>query len=143
MTEELFLDTTYVMPFLYLDIDVDGYSRDKYREIIGSIDKVHISIVSIIEAKACSLRIEKRQCNEKFNVGLAILSSDEKVEIHGYTPETDKRFNEIVSLGLGFFDSIILAQSYQVGRLLTEDSRLLQLSNDIEILNWKMLLDEF
>jgi hypothetical protein len=31
---ELYLDTTYIMPFFYLDIDVKGFSRTVYKEVI-------------------------------------------------------------------------------------------------------------
>jgi len=57
MISEVHLDTTYVMPFFYLDIDVEGFSRELYREIIMSLQRIHISEISIIEAKAKSLKI--------------------------------------------------------------------------------------
>jgi hypothetical protein len=39
---ELYLDTTYIMPFFYLDIDVKGFSRRVYKEIIKSLERIHI-----------------------------------------------------------------------------------------------------
>lgn len=146
--KELFLDTTYVMPFFYLDIDVKGFSREAYRDFIASIESIHISEISIIEAKAKSLKIGRKQgniieINNKFNEGLNVLIEDEKVEIHQYMPADDHKFNDNLVLGLGFFDSIILAQSYQVGCLLTEDLKLLKLSKDaigdLNIINWKFI----
>lgn len=142
---ELYLDTTYVMPFLYLDIDVKGFSRTMYKEVIKSVEKVHISEISIIEAKAKSLKISENlpKVNEKFNEGLSVLSTDEKVIIHGYRPTDDKKFNEFMPLGLGFFDRVILAQSLAVGNLLTEDSKLLNLKNiGIKTMNWNNLIRE-
>lgn len=53
---ELFLDTTYIMPFFYLNIDVKGFSRGAYKAVIQSLRTIHISEVSIIEANAKSLR---------------------------------------------------------------------------------------
>lgn len=139
---ELYLDTTYVMPFFYLDIDVKGFSRVDYKEVIRSFDKIHFSEVSIIEAKAkCQKMGEK--VNEKFNEGLSVLSADENVMIHGYRPVDDRKFNELLPYGLDFFDRIILAQAYSVGALLTEDSKLLKLKNpDMKILNWDALIRE-
>lgn len=142
---DLYLDTTYVMPFLYLDIDVKGFSRTLYKGVIKSVDNVHISEISIIEAKAKSLKISENlpKVNEKFNEGLSVLSTDEKVIIHGYRPSDDKKFNEFTSLGLGFFDRVILAQSFTAGNLLTEDSKLLNLENiGIKIMNWSNLIKE-
>jgi len=142
---DLYLDTTYIMPFLYLDIDVKGFSRTLYKEVIKSVDNVHVSEISIIEAKAKSLKISENlpKVNEKFNEGLSVLSMDEKVIMHGYRLTDDKKFNEFRSLGLGFFDRVILAQSFAAGNLLTEDSRLLKLENiGIKIMNWSSLIKE-
>ena len=36
---EIFLDTTYVMPFLYMDIDVEGFSRRKFAEILRNHER--------------------------------------------------------------------------------------------------------
>lgn len=145
MIREIHLDTTYIMPFFHLDIDVEGFSRELYKGIIISIQKIHISEISIIEAKAKSLKIGSGEklssvINERFNDGLAVLKSDSRVKIHSYTPEDDRKFNEILPLGLDFFDSIILAQSYKAGSLLTENMKLLRSDVGIEIINWKKLV---
>ncbi len=143
--KELFLDTTYVMPFLFLDIDVKGFSRETYKEIIKSIDRIHISDASLIEAKAKSLKLNlpQKKVNEKFNEGLSVLSSDDKVIIHRYNALADMKFNEFDTLQLDFFDRIILAQSASVGHLITEDGKLLNLKNiGIKIINWKGLIKE-
>ncbi|MCD6207324.1 MAG: hypothetical protein J7J06_04940 [Methanosarcinales archaeon] len=142
---ELYLDTTYVMPFFYLDIDVKGFSRTGYKEIIKSLDKIHLSEISIIETKAKSLKIgEKRSdVNKRFNEGLSVLSADEKVVIHGYRSMDDEMFNQVYALGLDFFDAVIMAQSYTVGNLLTEDLKLLHLKDvGVEIINWAALQSE-
>ena len=139
---ELYLDTTYVMPFFHLDMDVKGFSRAGYKEIIKSLDKIHLSEISLIEAKAKSLKIREKQSdvNKKFNEGLSVLSDDEKVVIHGYGSIDDAIFNEFILLGLDFFDAVILAQSCAVGNLLTEDLKLLQLKDTgVNIINWAAL----
>jgi len=142
---ELYLDTTYVMPFFFLDIDVRGFSRAKYKEVIQSLERIHVSEISIIEAKAKSLRTRgnRREMTEKFNEGLSVLAGDEKVVIHSYRAVDDKKFNEFLTLGLGFLDTVILTQSYTVGVLLTEDSRILQLKDiGVKMINWDALLRE-
>ena len=133
------------MPFFYLDIDVKGFSRSVYKEVIKSLERIHFSEISIIEAKAKSLKIDRKRsgANEKFNEGLSVISTDEKVVIHGYRAMDDRKFNEFLPLGLGFFDAVILAQSCTVGNLLTEDSRLLHLKDiGVKIINWGALLRE-
>lgn len=143
--KELYLDTTYVMPFLFLDIDVKEFSRNIYKEILESLERIHISEVSLIEAKAKSLKlgIPINKVNEKFNEGLSVLSSDEKVVIHRYSAMDDLKFNEFDNLQLDFFDRIILAQSATIGLFLTEDRKLLNIKNSgIKIINWNMLVKE-
>ncbi|GEM_PF-2875607 len=133
------------MPFFYLDREVRGFSRARYKEVIKSLDRIHVSEISIIEAKAKSLKIggDRSELNEKFNEGLTVLAADEKVVIQGYRAVDDKRFNEFLTLGLGFFDTVILAHSCTVGVLLTEDSRILQLKDiGVKTLNWDALLRE-
>jgi hypothetical protein len=142
---ELYLDTTYVMPFFFLDVDVRGFSRTRYKEVIQSLERIHVSEISIIEAKAKSLRMRgnRREMTEKFSEGLSVLAGDEKVVIQGYRAVDDKKFNEFFTLGLGFLDTVILAQSYTVGVLLTEDSRILQLKDiGMKTLNWAAILRE-
>ena len=137
---DLYLDTTYVMPFLYLDIDVKGFSRPVYKKVIRSFERIHLSEISIIEAKVKSLKLGEK-VNEKFNEGLSVLSIDEKVVIHGYRAEDDKKFNELH--GLDFFDRVILAQSAAVGNLLTEDAKLLNIKNaGIKTMDWNTLIRE-
>lgn len=142
---ELYLDTTYVMPFLFLDIDVKGFSRNVYKEILKSLDKIHISEISLIEAKAKSLKLNlsRNKINEKFNEGLSVLTSDDKVVIHRYNAIDDLKFNEFDKLQLDFFDRIILAQSCAIGWFLTEDGKLLNIKNiGVKIINWNDLIKE-
>lgn len=142
---ELFLDTTYLMPFFYRDIAVKGFSRARYKEVIKSLDRIHVSELSIIEAKAKSLKLggDLAEITDKFNEGLTVLAADDRVVIHGYRAEDDKKFSEFLTFGLGFFNTVILAQSCAVGVLLTEDARLLQLKDSgVTTLNWVALLRE-
>ena len=138
--KEIFLDTTYVMPFFYMDIDVKGFSRRKYAELIQKLERVHVSEISIFEAKAKSLH-EKEEILEKFNKGLSILRSDEKVVIHGYTAEHDRILNEMRELlnDLNVIDLIIVSQAKEIGILLTEDRVIHKHKDEIglEVLNWK------
>jgi len=133
------------MPFFHLDIDVKGFSRTGYKEVIESMEKIHLSEISLIEAKAKSLKIceNRSDVNTRFNEGLSVLSADEKVIIHGYGSMDDKRFNEFLPLGLDFFDAVILAQACTVGNLLTEDLKLLHLNNiGVETINWASIQTE-
>ena len=142
---ELFLDTTYILPFFYININVKGFSRNVYKSVIQSLQTIHISDVSIIEAKAKSLRLRGNRSGiaEKFNIGLSVLSCDEKVVIHGYSAIDDKNFNKLQPFGLDFFDRMILAQSCTVGTLLTEDSKLMHLSDtSVTIINWENLISD-
>ncbi len=121
---EIFLDTTYVMPFFYMDIDVKGFSRKKYAELIRKFDKIHLSEISIFEAKVKSLQIRSKEALEKFNKGLSILRSDKRVKIHGFNERHDRALNSMLNLldDLNIIDLIIVSQAKDVGILLTEDN---------------------
>jgi len=138
---EIFLDTTYVMPFFYMDIDVKGFSRKKYAELIQKLEKIHLSEISIFEAKVKSLKTRSTEVLEKFNRGLSILRSDRRVEIHGYTAEHDRALNDMLELlrDVNIIDLIIISQAREVGVLLTEDRVIHEHRDEIgvDILDWK------
>ncbi|WP_456328335.1 PIN domain-containing protein [Archaeoglobus sp.] len=144
---EIFLDTTFVMPFFYMDIDVKGFSRKKFAELIRKLDKIHISEISIFEAKAKVLQNRSEKVLKKFNEGLSILRSDRRVVIHGYTAKHDQNFNDMLNIlnDVNVIDLIIIAQAKEVGTLLTED-RIIHKHKDeieIEVLNWKSFVRRF
>lgn len=145
--KEIFLDTTYVMPFFYMDIDVKGYSREEYAEIIRKFDRVHLSEISIFEAKIKSLQLKNPDILEKFNKGLSILRSDRRVRIHGFTEKHDLTLNSLLGLvdEMNIIDLIIVSQAKGVGILLTED-RIIHRHRDevgMKILNWKSFVELF
>jgi len=139
--KEIFLDTTYVMPFFYMDIDVKGFSRKKYAELVQKLERIHLSEVSIFEAKVKSLKTRSVEVLEKFNKGLSILRSDRRIEIHGYTAEHDRALNDMLELlkDVNIIDLIIISQARGVGALLTEDRVIHEHSDEIgiDILDWK------
>ncbi len=93
-----------------------GFSRADYKEVIRSFDRIHFSEISIIEAKA--------KCQKMGEM-------------------VNEKFNELLPYGLDFFDRIILAQAFNVGNLLTEDSKLLKVKNPgMKILNWDAMVRE-
>jgi len=145
--KEIFLDTTFVMPFFYMDIDIKGFSRKKFAEIIRKLEKIHISEISIFEAKAKVLQNRNEVVLKKFNEGLSILRSDRRVIIHGYTAEHDRNFNSMLDIlsDVNIIDLIIISQAKDVGMLLTED-RVIHKHRDeigIDVLNWKSFVKRF
>ncbi len=144
---EIFLDTTFVMPFFYIDIDVKGFSRKKFAELIRKIDKIHISEISIFEAKVKILQNRNEKVLKKFNEGLSILRSNRKVVIHGYTAKHDQSLNDMLDIlnDINIIDLIIIAQAKEVGTLLTEDRIIHKHRNEIGIdtLNWRSFVKRF
>ena len=122
---DIFLDTTYLMPFFNIDIDVDGFSRELFRKKLSNFNSVHISELSVIEAKAKILKIKDRKINEIFRRSIRILRSDERFIFHGYTSEDDENFEKL-NVDLNFIGKIIVAQAFSVGLLLTEDKQILK-----------------
>ena len=103
-------------------------------EVLTPIDEIHLSEVSIIEAKAKIHRLNQsnptyQAPHEEFDTNLRILREDHKIHFHRYQPEDDNRFNFLAESGtqLNAFDTVIVAQSARVGRLLTEDREILSI----------------
>lgn len=157
---ELFVDTTYVLPFFQVPITVEGFELSDFRTLIANLSKVHVAELSIYEAKAKLLRLSKvrqgyKQALRAFGQNLNVLRLDEKFMFHGYTSEADERFNQLLPSAkrLDAFDLIILSEAFTVGELLTEDEDLLTfrdsdqfaespLSKSIRIKCWKEISKE-
>jgi hypothetical protein len=131
----IFLDTTYILPFFSVDLDIPGI--EELGKTLIEYDEVHFSEVSVLEAKAKLLRLAIKEPRieaalQSFGENLEVLRGDEKVIFHEYRGSDDRFFNIIGSLGvkLNFFDRVILAQAVTVGRLLTEDGMIHTLKED-------------
>ena len=131
-----FLDTTFLLPFFQIDINVEAFNLDSYKEFLTKLSEVHLSELSIFEAKAKLFRLSRKdttykQALEIFGNNLAILREDEKFIFHQYTKHDDTHFNLISAknLGLDSFDIIIVAQALDVGILITEDREILNIRN--------------
>ena len=129
---ELFVDTTYVLPFFQVPIAVQGFELSNFQMLITNLSRVHVAELSIYEAKAKLLRLSKvrRRYEEAlrlFGQNLNVLRSDEKFVFHNYTSEADECFNQLLHFAkrLDTFDLIILSEAFTVGELLTEDEDLL------------------
>ena len=143
---DVFVDTTYLMPFFYLDIDVDGFSREKFRENLSGFRRIHVSEISIVEVKAKIIRMKDRKINEVFRESLSVLRGDEHFVFHGYTADDDARFEEIEEMNLNFIDRIIVSQAFSVGFLLTEDSQILKNKSSLkklglDVVSWKEFVE--
>jgi len=128
------LDTTYLLPYLGLDLTVEDFTPARLMEYLTPIDEIHISEISIIEAKAKIHRLNQRNpayraSHEEFGANLRILREDDKVHFHRYETEDDTRFNFLAEAGtqLDAFDTVIVAQAPKAGRLLTEDREILSI----------------
>jgi len=123
-------------------------------EYLTPINEIHLSEISIIEAKAKIHRLNQRNPayqapHEEFGANLRILREDDKVHFHRYETEDDTRFNFLSETGtqLDAFDTVIVTQASRAGHLLTEDREILSirktgiLKNPImqglRIENWK------
>lgn len=152
---ELFLDTTYVLPFFQVPIAVKGFELSDFKVLIATLSKVHVAELSIYEAKAKLMRLSKarsgyEQALRSFGRNLNVLRWDEKFVFHNYTEKADEYFNQLLvsTERLDAFDLLVLSQAFDVGELLTEDGEILSfrdsdrfakspLSKSIKIMCWK------
>jgi len=137
---EVFLDTTFLLPFFQVNIAIEGFTLKKFKKFLMQLSKVHFSELSIYEAKAKIYRLSRKDSTymkalENFGTNLSILRADEKIIFHPYTERDDEYFNIISSknLKLNSFDMIILAQALNGDILLTEDKEILKIRRQKEI----------
>jgi hypothetical protein len=130
----VFLDTTFLLPFFQLDIAVEAFTLNKFKTFLARLSEIHVSELSIFEAKAKIFRLSKKdhaymQALENFGKNLSLLREDEKLVFHKYTEADDAYFNLISSINqsLDSFDIIMVAQALNVGVLLTEDKEIISL----------------
>jgi len=114
------------MPFFHLDVDVDGFSREIFREKLSHFKLIHASEISIIEIKAKIVRMKSTRIKKIFRENLSILRDDDRFVFHGYTADDDVRFEEIEQLDLNYIVGLIVSQAFNVGLLLTEDGKILK-----------------
>jgi hypothetical protein len=128
-----FLDTTFLLPFFQLDIAIEAFTLEKFRNFLERLSEVHVSELSIFEAKAKIFRLSGKDSAytpalKNFGRNLALLREDEKFFFHPYMEADDTHFNLISSIkSLDSFDIIILAQASNIGLLITEDKEILGL----------------
>lgn len=136
---------------------IEGFTPKRFKTFLAGLSEIHVSELSIYEAKAKIFRLSRRdtafgKALEAFGANLATLRTDERMIFHPYTGKDDEYFNIIMSMNLGLdsFDAIILAQAMSVGMLITEDREILnvrreetfrnnQVLGEIEIRRWKEL----
>lgn len=131
---EAFLDTTFILPFFQIDVNVEAFTLTKFKGFLTKLPQIHFSELSIFEAKAKLQRLSRKDATyvhalKSFGTNLATLREDEKIIFHPYTAQDDENFNLIYSknLGLDSFDTIIIAQALNTGTLITEDKEILSI----------------
>ena len=131
---QVFLDTAFLLPFFQVNITAEAFTIADFELFVDKTSKIHLSELSVYEAKAKIHRLAKR--NEAFSRGLdefgdnlMILKEDKKFVFHSFSKAADQYFNLLNKTvpELNSFDVIILSQAYDVGFLLTEDDELLAL----------------
>lgn len=130
----IFLDTTFLLPFFQIQVKVKAFTPLTFEEWLRTIDQVHVSELSIYEAKAKIYGLSKadpayRPALRAFGENLEILRADKRFLFHTYSKDADDYFNSLMGIRvvIDAFDAIILSQAARVGFLLTEDRDILKL----------------
>jgi hypothetical protein len=113
---ELFINTTYLLPFLQVPIRTKGFNLSDFRKFIAKLSRVHVSELSVYEAKAKLLRMSRSRGEygrmlSTSGENLNVLRADEKFIFRTYTKEDDRRFNQLVTVGTCGFAAPNFVQS--------------------------------
>jgi len=147
--ERILLDTTYLLPFFQIPLDVDHFDRLRFKQLLAQYPSIHAAAVSLYEIKAKLIRLKRNsQIPERifsaFWRNWTILTEDPKFVIEAYCEPVDQHVNRISHEfpSLGAFDAVILAIAMNVGVLLTEDAAIHTVKTeaffqDLQILSWR------
>ena len=155
-SEELVLDTTYLLPIFGISVSLEGFSEFFPRLLAKYV--VLYNPVSLVEAKWIVLRLAKRVPQkrdallERFRIGLEALLRDERL---GQTELTNPSVEGIADLLLtragvaDYFDRFIYATAAsRRSMLLTEDKELAEVARrgDIpapkRVIEWRDVVRE-
>lgn len=154
--EIIFLDTTYLLPFFQIPLTVKGFNKKLFEKILREFEYVYISEVSVLECLSKITRMYFKgkvpeEIFEIFKENLSILREDEKITFKPIQEEDVKTYYELLKINpeIDPIDRIILAQATHAQIFLTEDSDILEFSNNktfkkkylVKVLNWKKLLN--
>jgi len=144
--KRILLDTTYLLPFFKIPIDVGRFERAQFKKILAHYTSIHFAEISLYEVKAKLVRLKKKtKVNdtifEAFWHNWTVLREDPKFIIEPYQEGIDKNLNVISSrfLSLDVFDSLILATAMKVGTVLTEDEDIHGVKSDVFFKNLRIL----
>ena len=131
-SEELVLDTTYLLPIFGISVKLEGF-EELFPELLARYTVLY-NPVSLVEAKWIVLKLAKREPRrrstllKRFRMGLEALLRDERL---GQTELTNPDIEEVADLLLtragiaDYFDRLIYATATSRGSfLLTEDEEL-------------------
>ena len=150
----IFLDTTYVMPFFQIQINIKNFDKNTFEKILRKFQLIILSEISLIEIlfKLTKMYIKKKvpeNIFQTFKENLSILREDRKIKIKPITSIDIDNYLYFLKLkyNLNPIDMLILAQGIEADIILTEDKNILKISEEksfkekykAKILNWSKL----
>lgn len=153
--KSVFLDTTFLLPFFQVLVRVEKFHLDEFKQFILSLSRVHLSELSVYEAKAKIFRLNRNDKSYSealriFGNNLHVLRNDSRIIFHPYSTKVDVGINSLIDINpeLDIFDAVIVSQAADAEILVTEDDDLINLSHNskfekspifskLEIKRWK------
>jgi len=150
----IFLDTTFVMPFFQIQINIKNFDKNIFEKILRKFQLIILSEISLIEIlfKLTKMYTKKKISDNIFNIfkeNLSILREDRKIKIKTITSTDINNYLYFLKLKykLNPIDMLILAQGIEADIILTEDKNILKISEEksfkekykAKILNWSKL----
>jgi len=156
--EVIFLDTTYLLPFFQIPVNVKDFSKRIFEETLRKFQFISVSELSLIEVLFIATKLYlKREVSDNifktFKENLTVLKEDDRFMIKTLSDTDVKNYKYLLDLksGLNPIDRIILAQGANADIFLTEDKDLLELGKtkkfrekfSVNVVNWRQYIKLF
>lgn len=149
----IFLDTTYILPFFGIGIKIENFLND-FKKFLTLNHKLQINEISLLETKGKSSREFKKNSDitflKRFKEGLNSLQVQNKIEIIRLDfNNLNDDIDFLLTIGLeDLFDCIIFASAIKYSDLfITEDKEIkdisLNIENSVKVVNWKQFKNDF
>lgn len=151
--EIIFLDTTFILPFFQIPIDVKNFDKKIFEKSLKRFRLISVSELSLIEALFIVTKMFFRgevfeDIFEVFKDNLEVLEDDSRFVVKPFSSMDISSYKWLLDFkDLNPIDRLILAQGLDADIFLTEDREILKIGGiekfSVKIVDWKHYISSF
>jgi len=155
--EIIFLDTTFILPFFQIPIDVKNFDKKIFEKSLRRFRLISVSELSLIEALFIVTKMffrgeVFRDIFEVFRDNLEVLEDDSRFVVKSFSSMDISSYKWLLDFkDLNPIDRLILAQGLDADIFLTENREILKIGGiekfrkkfSVKIVDWKHYISSF